>query len=248
MPILKDEKVEVGKIAKDDVVKGRTAAVVKIGTKFAEIRDADGKMILRAPLRQTVAILRPRPTEEEVAARKAEREAQQRQWREEAITSWLDNADDRYAGAVAKFGEAVAGGWAPQIYWDQYTYLAKAQAEHRIAKEVQHVIARSAKKSAFEPMDACDAYDAWRDQARGSWSIADSVASQDQRTSSRTCSRTSTTPPWRGTSPRTVATSSETRSQDHEQQDRRIPTGLHRRRGGERPLDRLPARRDQPRG
>jgi hypothetical protein len=136
MPILRNEKVEAGKITKDDVVKGRTAAVVKIGTKFAEIRDADGKMILRAPLRQTVAILRPRPTEEEVAARKAEREAQQRQWREEAITSWLDNADDRYAGAVAKFGEAVAGGWAPQNYWDQYTYLAKAQAEHRIAKEV----------------------------------------------------------------------------------------------------------------
>lgn len=97
MPILKNERVEAGKIAKDDVVKGRTAAVVKIGTKFAEIRDADGKMILRAPLRQTVAILRPTPTEEEVAAQKAEREAQQREWREEAISGWLANADDRYA-------------------------------------------------------------------------------------------------------------------------------------------------------
>jgi DNA invertase Pin-like site-specific DNA recombinase len=118
MPILKDEKVEAGKIAKDDVVKGRAAAVVKIGTKFAEIRDADGKMILRAPLRQTVAILRPTPTEEEVAAQKAEREAQQRAWRDEAISGWLDNADDRYAGAVTKFSEAVAGGWAPQNYWD----------------------------------------------------------------------------------------------------------------------------------
>ena len=48
MPILKDEKGEAGKITKDDVVKGRAAAVVKIGTKFAEVRDADGKMILRA--------------------------------------------------------------------------------------------------------------------------------------------------------------------------------------------------------
>jgi hypothetical protein len=114
MPILKDEKVEAGKITKSDVVKGRTAAVVKIGTKFAEIRDADAKMILRAPLRQTVAILRPTPTEEEIAAKKAEREAQQRQWREESISSWLDNADDRYADAVAKFSEAVTGGWAPQ--------------------------------------------------------------------------------------------------------------------------------------
>jgi len=81
MPILKDEKIEAGKITKDDVVKGRAAAVVKIGTKFAEVRDADGKMILRAPLRQTVAILRPTPTGEEVAAQKAEREAQQRAWR-----------------------------------------------------------------------------------------------------------------------------------------------------------------------
>jgi hypothetical protein len=36
-----------------------------------------------------------------------------------------------------------------------------------LAKEVEHVIARSAETSAFEPMDACDAYDAWRDQARG---------------------------------------------------------------------------------
>jgi hypothetical protein len=45
MPILKDEKVEAGKITKDDVVKGRAAAVVKTGTKFAEVRDADGKMI-----------------------------------------------------------------------------------------------------------------------------------------------------------------------------------------------------------
>ena len=41
MPTLKDEKVEAGKITKDDVVKGRVAAV-KIGTKFAEVRDADG--------------------------------------------------------------------------------------------------------------------------------------------------------------------------------------------------------------
>jgi hypothetical protein len=152
MPILKNEKVEAGKIAKDDVVKGRAAAIVK--------------MILRAPLRQIVAILRPTPTEEEVAAQKAEREAQQREWREEAISSWLANTDDRYAGAVGKFSEAVAGGWAPQNYWDQYTDLAKAQAEHRIAKEVEHVIARSAERSAFDPMDACDAYDAWRDQAR----------------------------------------------------------------------------------
>lgn len=64
MPILKDEKVEAGKITKNDIVKGRTAAVVKIGTKFAEVRDADGKMILRAPLRQTVAIMRPTPTDE----------------------------------------------------------------------------------------------------------------------------------------------------------------------------------------
>ena len=166
IPILKDEKVEAGKITKDDVVKGRAAAVVKIGTKFAEVRDADGKMILRAPLRQTVAILRPTPTEEEVAAQKAEREAQQRAWREESISGWLDNADDRYAGAVAKFSEAVAGGRAPQNYWDQYTDLARAQAEHRIAKEVQHAIARSAETSAFEPMDACDAYDEWRSEAR----------------------------------------------------------------------------------
>ncbi len=30
------------------MVKGRATAVVKIGTKFAEVRDADGKMILRA--------------------------------------------------------------------------------------------------------------------------------------------------------------------------------------------------------
>jgi hypothetical protein len=81
MPILKEEKIEAGKITKDDVVKGRAAAVVKIGTKFAEVRDADGKMILRAPLRHTVAILRPTPTGEEVAAQKAEREAQQRAWR-----------------------------------------------------------------------------------------------------------------------------------------------------------------------
>jgi hypothetical protein len=57
----------------------------------------------------------------------------------------------------------VARGWAPQKYWDQYTDLAKAQAEHKIAKEVEHVIARSAERSAFQPMDACDA---WRDQAR----------------------------------------------------------------------------------
>jgi hypothetical protein len=167
MPILRDEKVEAGKITKDDVVKGRAAAVVKIGTKFAEARDADGKMILRAPLRQTVAILRPMPTEEEVAAQEAEREAQQREWREESISGWLDNADDRYAGAVAKFSEAVAGGLAPQNYWDQYTDLARAQAEHRIAKEIEHAIARSAERSAFDPMEACDAYDAWRDQARG---------------------------------------------------------------------------------
>ncbi len=97
-----------------------------------------------------------------------------------------DNADDRYAAALAKFSEAVAGGWAPQNYWDQYTDLAKAQAEHRIANEVEHLIARSAEGSAFDPMDACDAYDAWRDQAPGAnWSIAASAASQDQRTSSR---------------------------------------------------------------
>ena len=139
MPILRNEKVEAGKITKDDVVKGRTAAVVKIGTKFAEIRDADGKMILRAPLRQIVAIMRPTPTDEEVAARKAEREAQQR---EESISGWLDNADARYAAALAKFSEAVSGGWAPQNYWDQHTDMAKAQAEHKIAKEVQHKIAR----------------------------------------------------------------------------------------------------------
>jgi hypothetical protein len=48
-------------------------------------------------VRQIVAILRPTPTDEEVAAQKAEREAQQRQWRDEAISGWLDNADDRYA-------------------------------------------------------------------------------------------------------------------------------------------------------
>ncbi len=111
MPILKYEKVEAGKITKNDIVKGRTAAVVKIGTKFAEVRDADGKMILRAPLRQTVAIMRPTPTDEEVAAKKAEREAERRTWREESISSWLDNADDRYAAALAKFSEPwpVAG-------------------------------------------------------------------------------------------------------------------------------------------
>ncbi len=166
MPVLKDEKVEAGKIGKDDVVKGRAAAVVKIGTKFAEVRDAEGKMILRAPLRQIVAILRPTPTEEEVAARKAELEAERRAWREESISSWLDNADDRYAAALAKFSEAVADGWAPQNYWDQYTDLAKAQAEHKIAKEVQHKIARAAETSAFEPMDACDAYDEWRADTR----------------------------------------------------------------------------------
>jgi hypothetical protein len=34
MPVLRNDKVEAGKIVKDDVVKGRTAAVVKIGTKF----------------------------------------------------------------------------------------------------------------------------------------------------------------------------------------------------------------------
>jgi hypothetical protein len=166
MPILKDEKVEAGKITKDDVVKGRAAAVVKIGTKFAEVRAADGKMILRAPLRQIVAILRPTPTDEEVAAQKAAREAEQREWREEAISSWLANTDARYADALIKFDDAVRHGWAPQAYWDAYTDLARAQAEHKIAKEVEHVIARSAETSAFDPMDACDAYDAWREQAR----------------------------------------------------------------------------------
>ena len=84
----------------------------------------------------------------------------------ESISSWLDNADERYADALAKFGEAVAGGWAPPNYWDQYTHLAKAQAEHKIAKDVEHKIARSAETSAFEPMDACDAYDEWRADAR----------------------------------------------------------------------------------
>ena len=132
-------------------------AIVKIGTKFAEVRDADGKMILRATLRQTVAILRPTPTEEEVAAKKAEREAERRAWREESISSWLENADARYADALAKFVESVRSGWAPHNHWDAYTDLAKAQAEHKIAKEVEHRIARSAETSAFEPMDACDA-------------------------------------------------------------------------------------------
>jgi hypothetical protein len=102
-------------------------------------------------VRQIVAILRPTATEEEVAAQKAEREAQQREWREESIRSWLENSDDRYAGAVAKFSEAVAGGWAPQNYWDQYTDLAKAQAEHRIAKEVEHVIAALGRAQRVRP-------------------------------------------------------------------------------------------------
>jgi len=38
--------------------------------------------------------------------------------------------------------------------------------DHRIAKEVEHQIARSAETNAFEPMDACDAYDEWQSGAR----------------------------------------------------------------------------------
>ena len=41
--------------------------------------------------------------------------------------------------------------------------------DHRIAKEVEHQIARSAETNAFEPMDACDAYDEWRSGARDEW-------------------------------------------------------------------------------
>jgi hypothetical protein len=70
----------------------------------------------RAPDGRDLA--RPTPTAEEIAAQRAEREAERREWREESISSWLDNADDRYVAALAKFSEAVAGGWAPQNYWD----------------------------------------------------------------------------------------------------------------------------------
>ena len=55
----------------------------------------------------------------------------------------------RYADALAKFVESVRSGWAPHNHWDAYTDLAKAQAEHKIAKEVEHRIARSAETSAL---------------------------------------------------------------------------------------------------
>ena len=86
----------------------------------------------------------------------AEREAERRAWRVESISSWLENADARYADALAKFVKGVTSAWALRNHWHAYTDLAKAQAEHKIAKEVEHRIARSAETSAFEPMGACD--------------------------------------------------------------------------------------------
>jgi hypothetical protein len=120
-------------------------------------------MILGAPLRQTVAILHPTPTEEEIAEGGA-RGAAARVARgvDQQLAGELRRPLRRRAGQVCRVCQVRLGPTATGT--PTRPGQGTGRTQDRQGGRAQ--IARSTETSAFEPIDACDAYDEWRSGLR----------------------------------------------------------------------------------
>lgn len=171
MPVRNDYVVKAHTVRKGDIIDREgvesNADAIKSGPKWTEVRDADGKLILRIPNETDVLISRVESTEEE-------REAQRRARRNESIVNWLDDYQLAWDAAQAKFSEEIKGGYEVDRYNFAYSRLAHAQAEHSIKSAIiaaKHGMQKQADqkhRDTGEPkhvVDWVEAFEVWRDRA-----------------------------------------------------------------------------------
>lgn len=117
MPATKDIDTIASKVVKGDYIRMITGSrdyamlvdTVKIGVKWTEARDAEGKLIFRRLNDEQTWAMRSMPTQAELAAEKEENDRKVAAWHEEMLSKMLArmhgglaDAKDRMTAALAK--------------------------------------------------------------------------------------------------------------------------------------------------
>ena len=160
MPEIVTLTVPAAQVCNGDIINGakntRDVRNIKIGTKWAEYRDADGGLIAKMDRQTTVSVEREQRTE-------AERKADALRSRERRIKGWLDNAEQAFVDALAKFNESATA--YPVSSHSAYENMLTAQADRAIAVQIKGY-------AEHQSLSLVDAFDRWATRQRETYTTA----------------------------------------------------------------------------
>ena len=139
MPKIENSVIEARTVKKGDRVSGRVVETRKTGSKWTELREVDGTLILRTLNEDPISVAREVPTDEERAAQRAEAEAKLREANNVSIEKWVRGAVDGYAEAMHKITQNLVERFSRYSSYSSYDDLLETDAMHKIACSIEHV-------------------------------------------------------------------------------------------------------------
>lgn len=139
-------------LRKGDLLGGQVIESIKVGPKWTEVRDANGKLIIRCSSNTKIDVQRWVKTEAELEAEKAKMQAEYLARREETFSEKIT-----HAVSGASFDAAVAE-YAKYPDYSRLTTMMEAAALKKAAESVLHIVEHTAKpETEAEPMTFIDA-------------------------------------------------------------------------------------------
>lgn len=150
MPHIVPTQTTARQIAEGDILNGVEVATKKVGTKWAELRDSEGKLIARVQADTELTVSRSVPTDEEVAEAKAKRAAETRQWLVEDLQrdhrKRLENTPTAYLARVQANAAKTSDPDFHMFGYSDFSGLMEVQAEYNLAARVDAVAERWAEQ------------------------------------------------------------------------------------------------------
>ena len=193
MPHLVEHIVSAAHVKKGDVYGGRTVYTKKTGTKWTELREEDGMLILRTLNEDPISVAREVPTDEERAAVEAERAAERRARSNEDIEAWVRTKIGKFEERMHGYTLKIINGSMSYSY-DSYGSMMEEQAEFEIAQAVKSIFEQGLKSDedrseenlefwAGRERDWVNAFELWVEQAKEELTSRYSVRALSRSTS-----------------------------------------------------------------
>lgn len=170
MPKIETSVIEARIVKKGDRVSGRVVETRKTGSKWTELREVDGTLILRTLNEDPISVAREVPTDEERAAQAAEIEAEVRAKNNAAIGSWVESMTDGYAETMQKHLADLLERYST---YSSYEGMMQTEAMHKIAIHVKSVYETSRSEDRnraywdeIGEVDWVKAYELWAEDAK----------------------------------------------------------------------------------
>ncbi len=131
----------------DTIVHGGTVASVKTGTKWTELRDSNGALLVRRENDVIIAVERQEPTSEELAEREAAKAAE----RDAALKEMLESSVKRYVDEWKTYTHQLEG--AEDLSSSSLDRLLTGQAKRRVAHRIYGIVTYMEDRRADVPAD-----------------------------------------------------------------------------------------------